>query len=121
MTRLRDKYREELVPRLMEELGCDNRLAAPRLVKICLNMGVGGAREEEEGAFLFHPESGELSCLNPVGIRVWKQVTGDTPLRAIVDAIVSEYPEEDREAILGDVRLFLADLKAFGYVAWDET
>ncbi|MHC5081115.1 MAG: PqqD family peptide modification chaperone, partial [Planctomycetota bacterium] len=48
-------------------------------------------REEEEGAFLFEPESGELSCLNPVGIRVWKAVDGKTTLDVIVDALAAEF------------------------------
>jgi large subunit ribosomal protein L5 len=46
MARLKDKYHGEVVPKLMERFGYVNRLAAPRLVKICLNMGVGKARED---------------------------------------------------------------------------
>jgi len=45
--RLRVRYREELVPRLMETLGQENKLAVPRLDKIVLNMGVGLAKDEE--------------------------------------------------------------------------
>ncbi len=46
MPRLRDSYREEMVPKLMEQFGYKNRMAAPRLLKICLNKGVGMTREE---------------------------------------------------------------------------
>ncbi len=45
--RLQVRYREELVPRLMETLGRENKLAVPRLDKIVLNMGVGLAKDEE--------------------------------------------------------------------------
>ncbi len=45
VARLLQYYREEIVPRLMERFGYGNRLAAPRLEKICLNMGVGMAQE----------------------------------------------------------------------------
>jgi large subunit ribosomal protein L5 len=41
--RLKRYYRDEVVPRLMERFGLGNRLAAARLEKIVLNMGLGGA------------------------------------------------------------------------------
>jgi large subunit ribosomal protein L5 len=43
---MKDKYEQEVVPKLMEQFGYTNKLAAPRLVKVCLNMGVGRARED---------------------------------------------------------------------------
>jgi large subunit ribosomal protein L5 len=46
MSRLLEKYRKEAVPQLMEERGYKNRMAVPRLVKICVNMGVGKARDD---------------------------------------------------------------------------
>ena len=45
MARLQEVYRTEVVPRLMERFGYGNRLAVPRLEKICLNSGVGMAME----------------------------------------------------------------------------
>jgi large subunit ribosomal protein L5 len=41
--RLKERYREELVPRLRDELGYGNVMQVPRLEKIVLNMGVGDA------------------------------------------------------------------------------
>lgn len=38
--RLRDKYREEVLPMLMEKFDYPNTMRAPRLVKITLNMGL---------------------------------------------------------------------------------
>ena len=43
MSRLKAKYREELVPRLMELGGFKNVMQVPRLVKITLNIGLGEA------------------------------------------------------------------------------
>jgi len=43
MSRLRDHYRENVVPRLHERFGYPSVMAVPRLVKITLNMGVGEA------------------------------------------------------------------------------
>ncbi len=41
--RLKDKYRNEVVPALMKQFGYDNVMAVPRLWKITVNMGVGDA------------------------------------------------------------------------------
>jgi large subunit ribosomal protein L5 len=41
--RMKIRYREELLPRLMEELAIDNPMRVPRLEKIVVNMGIGDA------------------------------------------------------------------------------
>ena len=41
--RMKQRYREELVPRLKDELGLANVMQVPRLEKIVVNMGVGDA------------------------------------------------------------------------------
>jgi len=43
MATLKEKYRSDIVPRLIEELGLDNVMEVPRITKITLNMGVGEA------------------------------------------------------------------------------
>jgi large subunit ribosomal protein L5 len=43
MATLKQKYRSEIVPRLIEELGLNNVMEVPRITKITLNMGVGEA------------------------------------------------------------------------------
>jgi large subunit ribosomal protein L5 len=41
--RLKTRFREELVPRLVKELGYHNMMQVPRLDKIVVNMGIGDA------------------------------------------------------------------------------
>ena len=41
--RLRKRYQDEVVPKLMSEFGIKNPMAVPRLEKISLNMGIGEA------------------------------------------------------------------------------
>ena len=41
--RLQEKYGQEILPALVEQLGRTNRLSLPRLEKIVVNMGVGSA------------------------------------------------------------------------------
>lgn len=43
MARLRDLYKETIVPKLNKDLGCANIMQVPRITKITLNMGVGEA------------------------------------------------------------------------------
>jgi len=45
MARLKDKYREEVVPRLRELCGFENIMQVPRLEKIVLNIGLGEAMD----------------------------------------------------------------------------
>jgi large subunit ribosomal protein L5 len=41
--RLKRQYEQDIVPRLMERFGLKSRMAAPRLKKVTLNIGVGEA------------------------------------------------------------------------------
>ena len=43
MARLKDRYRSEIVPALMKELGYTNPMQAPRMEKVVLNSGLGDA------------------------------------------------------------------------------
>lgn len=43
LPRLRLRYQDEVIPKLMKEFGIENLNAVPRIDKVCLNMGVGEA------------------------------------------------------------------------------
>jgi len=43
MARLRDRYRKDIVPHLMKEMGYKNVNQVPKLDKVVLNMGLGEA------------------------------------------------------------------------------
>ena len=45
MARLKEKYREEIVPALRQEFQYGNIMQVPKLVKIVVNMGVGQATQ----------------------------------------------------------------------------
>jgi large subunit ribosomal protein L5 len=45
--RLKTYYDKEIVPALMKEFGLKNRMQVPRLEKVILNMGVGGAVQRD--------------------------------------------------------------------------
>ena len=43
MARLKDFYKETVIPKLTKDLGVKNAMQVPKLVKITVNMGVGEA------------------------------------------------------------------------------
>jgi len=43
LSRLKDKYREEVVPAMIKEFGYKSIMAVPRIKAVVLNMGVGEA------------------------------------------------------------------------------
>ena len=45
--RLQTKYTEEVLPKMVEHFGIPNRMAAPKLTKIVINMGCKGAVENK--------------------------------------------------------------------------
>ncbi|NMA49864.1 MAG: 50S ribosomal protein L5 [Tissierellia bacterium] len=45
MARLRDRYKEEIMPALMTEFSYKNIMQVPKLEKVVINMGVGEARD----------------------------------------------------------------------------
>ena len=48
MARLKTRYNEELKAQLLEQLGLENVMQIPRITKITLNMGVGGASVDKK-------------------------------------------------------------------------
>ncbi|MFH0938605.1 MAG: 50S ribosomal protein L5 [Planctomycetota bacterium] len=46
VVRLRNKYQNEVAPKLLEKFDLKNKNAVPRLLKVCVNMGFGKAATE---------------------------------------------------------------------------
>ena len=64
--RLRDRYYKEVQPAVMKELGIENPMAAPKLEKIVVNMGVGEATQNAK-------------VIDPAALEV-AQITGQKPI-----------------------------------------
>lgn len=72
--RLRDRYYKEVLPTLMKEFSLDNPMAAPKLEKIIVNMGVG---EATQNAKLIDPaatEVGQITGQKPVITKARKSI-----------------------------------------------
>lgn len=74
MARLREKYREEVVPALMKEFEYDNVMQVPKLTKVVINIGLG---EAVQNAKAIDAAVGDLSAItgqNPVITRAKKSI-----------------------------------------------
>jgi len=74
MARMRDKYREEVVPALMKEFEYGNVMEAPKLTKIVINIGLG---EAVQNAKAIDAAVGDLTAITgqrPVVTRAKKSI-----------------------------------------------
>ena len=74
VARLRERYRREIVPALMRDLGVKNVLAAPRLEKIVLNMGLGEATQNPKILDSAVEELAAISGQKPVVTKAKKAI-----------------------------------------------
>ncbi len=76
MARLIEKYKEEIVPKLMEKFSFKNKLEVPKLEKIVINMGVGRARENKKFLEDAMKHLAIISCQKPSLTRARKDIAG---------------------------------------------
>jgi len=74
MTQLKERYRKEVVPKLMESLGYKNIMEAPRLNKIVLNIGVGEAIQNAKALESAEKDLVTITGQHPVTTRSKKSI-----------------------------------------------
>ena len=75
MSRLYEKYKNEIVSELQSELGIKNKMAVPRLEKIVLNMGAGDAIQNIKLLDSAKAELGQITGPLPVIGRARKSIS----------------------------------------------
>jgi large subunit ribosomal protein L5 len=75
MSRLLEKYKKEIIPKLMEELGYNNPMQVPRLEKIVLNIGVGEAIKNPKALESAQKDLMAISGQRPVITRAKKSIS----------------------------------------------
>jgi large subunit ribosomal protein L5 len=85
MARLKNFYREKVVPQLVKELGIKNAMEVPKLVKITVNMGVGEAVADKK---VMDAAVGDLS-----------KITGQKPVLCLSKKSVATFKVRDGQAI----------------------
>ena len=76
MTRLQDLYRDSVAPKLKERFGYGSAMQIPRVVKITLNMGVGGAVGDKKILESAVNDLRLISGQQPIVTRARKSVAG---------------------------------------------
>lgn len=74
MARLKDKYREDVVPAMMKEFGYKNAMQVPRLEKITLNIGLGEATQNIKALDTAVVELAAIAGQKPVVTRAKKAI-----------------------------------------------
>jgi large subunit ribosomal protein L5 len=74
--RLKVRYREEVLPRLRQELGYANAMEVPRLQKIVINMGVGDALKDARMLEAATQDLAVITGQKPVVTKARKSIAG---------------------------------------------
>jgi large subunit ribosomal protein L5 len=85
VSRLQEKYWKEIVPALQERFGYKNSMEVPRVLKVCLNMGVGEA-------------VGDSKALDGA-LRDMEQITGQKPVITRAKKSIAAFKIRDGMAI----------------------
>jgi large subunit ribosomal protein L5 len=74
MSRLKDKYKSEVVPELMKLRGYKNVMQVPRLEKVVINIGLGEAIREAKALETAEKDLAAISGQHPVTTRSKKSI-----------------------------------------------
>lgn len=74
MVRLKERYNSEILPRLIKEMGYKNKLQAPRLDKIVINIGLGEAIQNAKALDVAVAELTTITGQKPVVTKARKAI-----------------------------------------------
>lgn len=73
--KLRNKYQEEIVPAMMEQFQYGSVMEVPRLLKVCINQGVGAATQDKKLVDVALDELSIIAGQKAVATRAKKSVS----------------------------------------------
>ncbi len=71
-------------------------------------------REEGNDSFLFDPATGKVRILNETGTMIYQRLMLNLNRNEIIDSIISEYDNVNREDLEGDLDEFTAQMEQSG-------
>jgi len=75
MSRLKERYKQEVLPKLMELYGYKNVMQVPRLEKVVLNIGLGEAVQNAKALEAAEKDLTAISGQHPVTTRAKKSIS----------------------------------------------
>ena len=73
-------------------------------------------REEEGGAFLFDPGTGNLKFINSMGVNIYELCDGKITVGEIAALVIDNYKDISSKQIEDDVKTFLKSLLDMGFL-----
>ena len=73
-------------------------------------------REEDDGAFLFDPDTGDLRYMNRSGRETFLMLKGDNDIAQVINSMLELYPEVEPIQMQKDVEDFLEDLEESHFI-----
>lgn len=73
-------------------------------------------RKEENGGYLYDPDSGSLKYINRVGASLYELCDGLHQVEGMISRIAGDYQDVPVDRIARDAERFLADLVQMGFV-----
>jgi len=73
-------------------------------------------REEDDGAFLFDPDTGDLRYMNRSGRETFSVLKGDKDIKQVVHYMLELYPEVEPTQMQSDVEDFLKGLEEIHFI-----
>jgi len=74
ISRLHERYRNEVVPALMKRFACKNPMAVPKLSKVVVNIGLGEASQNIKLLDVAAQELGQVTGQKPIITRAKKSI-----------------------------------------------
>ncbi len=74
ISRLRERYRNEVIPALMKRFGYKNPMAVPKLSKVIVNIGLGEASQNIKLLDVAAQELGQITGQKPIITRAKKSI-----------------------------------------------
>ncbi len=74
-------------------------------------------REEEDGAFLFDPDTGNLKYMNRSGKETYLMLNDQTEVDQVIDRLLGLFPDTGRREIEKDVKIFIKELEENGFIS----
>lgn len=73
-------------------------------------------REEDDGAFLFDPATGNLKYMNRSGRETFLMLGNRQDVNQVIDGLLGLFPDVDRNRIANDLEAFLFELEENGFI-----
>jgi len=74
-------------------------------------------KEEEDGAFLFDPATGNLKYMNRSGRETFLMLGNRQDVNQVIDGLLGLFPDVDRHRIANDLEAFLFELEENGFIS----